>query len=117
MALERIRSIPPLPEPPENLSGPPAALWREVVAEFDLESHQFHLLAAACDAYSRMLEARDLVDEQGPVVTDSRGGVKAHPAVAIERDCRLGFARLMRELALDVPVPDSRPQRRGGQVS
>lgn len=117
MALKSVRTIPSLPEPPKHLSGDPARLWRDTVAEFDLEAHQIALLGAACDALARMLEARDLVNAQGPVVTDSRGGVKAHPAVAIERDARLGFARLIRELALDVPVPDSRPARRGGQAS
>jgi hypothetical protein len=32
-------------------------------------------------------------------------GKKTHPAVNIERDSRLAFARILRELDLDEPVP------------
>jgi hypothetical protein len=34
--------------------------------------------------------------------------VRAHPAVAIERDARTGFARIIRELDLDVQPPSAR---------
>jgi hypothetical protein len=36
-----------------------------------------------------------------------RRGVKPHPAIAIEQDSRLGFARLIRELDLDTEPPVS----------
>ena len=104
-----------LPKCPEHLSGAPARLWADTVAAYDLEPHQLALLGAACDAQARMIHARDLVLEVGPIMLDGKGTPKAHPAVAIERDSRLAMARLLRELGLDVPVPDSRPPRRGGQ--
>ena len=102
------------PKCPEHLSGPPAALWADTVATFDLEAHQLALLEAGCDAYARMIHARSTVLEVGPIMLDGKGTPKAHPAVVIERDSRHAMARLLRELGLDIPVPDARPNRRGG---
>lgn len=99
------------PDPPPHLSEPAAAWWQSVVNEFEFEPHQWPLLEAAADAYMRMIDARDLVLTEGQVVLDRYEKPKAHPAVAIERDSRLALARLVRELALDVPVD---VPRRGG---
>lgn len=59
----------------------------------------------------RAAQARDLVAAAGLVVATSDGGRKPHPAVNIERHARLAFARLARELDLDVdgPAPGARP--------
>lgn len=103
------------PKCPEHLSGPPATLWADTVATFDLETHQLVLLEAGCDAYSRYLEARATVLAEGTYVTDRFGQLRAHPAVGIEERARVAMQRAIRELGLDVPVADTRPPRRGGQ--
>jgi P27 family predicted phage terminase small subunit len=76
-----------------------------VVADWQLEDHHMRLLTSACEAWDRCAEARELIARDGLVTTTARGGVRAHPAVAIERDARLAFARLLRELDLDVSPP------------
>lgn len=100
---------------PEHLSSDASAWWDAVVRDFKLEPWQFGILEAAADALDRMLAARALVIEHGELVADSRGGLKLNPACALERDSRTAYLRAVRELALDTPVPEARPPRRGGQ--
>jgi len=71
------------------------------------------LLQAAGEAWDRLQQSRALLDSQGLTLA-GREGVKVHPAVAIERDSRLAFARLIRELDLDLDPPaaaDMRPPK------
>ena len=104
-----------LPAPPEHLTEPAAAFWRDVVTEYELDAHNLKRLEAACDSYDRMCAARRAVLEAGMVFEDRFGQVKPSPAIAIERDARLALLRALRELGLDIPVPEGRPPRRGGQ--
>jgi phage terminase small subunit len=88
--------------PPEHLSDAAKAWWREVLRDFDLEPHHLHLLALAAGAWDRAEQARRTLADHGAVTfVAANGDLKAHPAVAIERDARIAFARLVRELDLD----------------
>lgn len=59
----------------------------------------------AAEAWDRGQDARELVATEGAVYRDRFDQPRAHWAVAIERDARLAFARLLRELDLDVEPP------------
>ncbi len=96
----------PDPKPPNTLDGPGRALWRSVVAEYDLQPHQLKILEHAAMATDRAHTAAKAVRSEGVTTLDRFGAVKAHPAVGIERDARLAVARLLRELALD---PEDEP--------
>jgi hypothetical protein len=49
---------------------------------------------------------------RGITFVDRLGYPRKHPALSIEENSRLQFARLMRELDLDgEPLPDPRPSR------
>ena len=63
------------------------------------------LLQAACEAWDRLQEARELLAKDGLCIAGREGGLRPHPAVSIERDSRIAFARLVRELDLDVEPP------------
>lgn len=110
------------PDPPEHLSADAAAWWREVLRDYSLEPHHVRLLQSACEAWDRMAQARQaLADHGGLTFTDERGVIRSHPCVAHERDARVAFARLVRELDLDTgpPAETRRPpalisNRRGG---
>lgn len=60
-----------------------------------------------------MRQAQAQLADDGLTTVDRYGGVKAHPAVVIERDSRTAFLRAMRELGLDLEAPaTSRPPSR-----
>jgi len=96
------------PSPPKHLSADMRAWWKQVVSEFQLEPHHLHLLQAACEAWDRTQGAREALLLHGTVFVDDRGRPLARPEIQIERDSRTAFARLVRELDLDVEAPRDR---------
>lgn len=96
-----------------------------MIAEYALEPHHLHLLKLACEALDRAEEARGALATHGTTYIDRFGAPRLRPEVAVERDSRLSFARLCRELDLDTEAPVSsrtgppalRSNRRGGFAS
>jgi len=78
-----------------------------VVTTYVLEAHHRRLLTLAAEAWDRTCQAREALAEHGLVFEDRFGQPHARPEVGIERDSRLAFARLLRELDLDVEPPAS----------
>lgn len=106
----------PAVKAPRYLSAPTRRWFEQVVADYVLESHHLRLLELACRAWDRAEQARMTLVTEGLTVKDRYDQVKPHPAVGIEKDSQIRFARLIRELALDIePPPESRPPRTGGQ--
>ena len=102
------------PTPPKHLSAAAKKWWKQVDREFELEDHHRHLLTLAAQSWDRATQAREVIAEEGITVLDRYGCPKAHPAVAIERDSQLRFARLLREMQLDdEPEPPRIPRKRG----
>lgn len=95
-------------EPPAHLAPETAAWWNAVLGDYDLEAHHLRLLRLACEAWDRCQQAREILDRDGLTVPTGEGGLKAHPAIGIERDARTAFARLLRELDLDADQPPER---------
>ena len=93
------------PQPPKHLSRESRAWWRSVVSDYELELHHLKLLQSACESLDRVAEARLLIERDGVVIEDRFGQQKPHPACDIERHNRALFARMLRELALDVEGP------------
>ena len=96
------RPISTLPEPPSHLTKDAKAWWKEVVRDYALEPHHLRLLQCAAEAWDRMQQARKALADHGALTfTDDKGTIKNHPAVSVEKDSRIAFARLVRELNLD----------------
>jgi len=103
-------------KPPAHLRPATARWWCSVVSDFELEPHHVKLLTLAGEAWDRCSQAREIVQKEGLTFQDFRGKPKTRPEIGIERDSRLSFARLVRELGLDVADPDqARPPRTRGQ--
>lgn len=103
------------PSAPAHLAEPTRKWFLAVIRDYQLEEHHVRLLTLAGEAFDRATQARQLIERDGLVVpTGAEGGLKAHPAIAIERDSRLAFARLLRELDLDTDAPsETRPPALG----
>lgn len=103
------------PKPPKHLSVPMRRWWAAVLRDFDLEESDLKLLTLAAEAHDRCTAAREVIETSGAFYSNRYGEPRAHPAVAVERDSRIAFARLLRELGLDgEPIePDVRPPRLG----
>lgn len=92
---------------PTHLSTESRRWYAEILKDFDLESHHKKLLQAAAECWDRAGEARRAIAKDGLTHRDRHGNLRPHPAVTIERDNKTLFARLLRELALDVSEPES----------
>lgn len=90
--------------PPKHLSAEAGKLWRSVLEDYELEPRHEAVLLVALEAMDRMREAQQAIKNDGAYI-GGRFGLKAHPALAIERDSRLAFLRAARELGLDLEAP------------
>lgn len=90
---------------PKHLNKETRAWWRSVVGEYELEEHHVKLLTLAAEAWDRCQQARAALDAEGLTYTDRFRAPRCRPEVAVERDSRLAFARLIRELDLDTEPP------------
>ncbi len=92
--------------------------WVELVYEqYVLEAHHERLLMLAAETLDEVEAAREIVAREGLTVITDRGGRKAHPCMAVMRDGRIAFARLLKALDLDhetaLPVPGQRSHHKG----
>jgi hypothetical protein len=97
---------------PKHLRPATRRWFRGVLENYELGDHHLMLLTLAGDAWDRAEGAREAIGEYGTVFTDRFGAPRSRPEVAIERDSRVAFARLIRELDLDIegpPLPPGRP--------
>ena len=86
---------------PAHLSASTRDWFASVVATYELEPHHLRLLTLASEAWDRTQQAREVIDNEGITFLDRFDQPKARPEIGIERDSRLAFARLVRELDLD----------------
>ncbi len=89
--------------------------WEKVNQDYELESHHLKLLTMAAESWDICQQARQIIDREGLTFMDRFGQPKERPEVSIAANARITFARLIRELALDIEPPQDtgRPPRVG----
>ena len=88
---------------PPGLTKATRIWWTDVVSTWELDIHHLKLLEVACRELDRAEEARLLIRKDGGVLAkDCFGQLKEHAARKVEREARITFARLVRELGFDV---------------
>ena len=98
---------------PEHLAPATREWWMATLRDFELEDRHLRLLTLAAESWDRCVQAREAIAEHGLTYVDRFEAPRLRPEVAVERDSRLAFAKLLRELDLqDAPPPDPRPSRR-----
>jgi phage terminase small subunit len=105
-------------KPPPGLRTETRKWWTTVVSTWALEEHHLHLLASACYELDRAEEARlEIRRAGGAVFTDRWGQPKEHPARKVEREARVTFTRILRELNLseDAAPEAARPPALNGR--
>src|SRR5258708_4461754 len=99
-----------IPKPPAHLQPPTREWFEQVIAAYDLEPHHVRLLTLAGESWDRGVEAREQLAKHGLTFTDRWGAPRGRPEIAVERDCRIAFARLCRELDLDSDLTPTAPR-------
>jgi hypothetical protein len=92
-----------VPRAPEGLASAGRALWRKILAVYELSPPELALLAQACktvDVLSRI--DRELAGA-GLVVKGSTGQQRAHPLLASRADQARTLEILIRGMALPMP--------------
>ena len=90
-----------IPKPPTYLKPDTQRFYERVVSDYHFEEHHVKLLESACQAWDEYQDAIAAIREHGQVFVNRHGEPRPRPEIAIARNARLNFARLMRELQLD----------------
>jgi phage terminase small subunit len=93
------------PTPPPGLRPATRRWFIETCQRWILDSHHVRLLALACQTWDEAQAAAMLVREEGVIITMPSGARRPHPATRVAGDARATFARLVRELDLDLEPP------------
>ena len=95
--------------PPKNLSSAVKKLWRKILEEYEItDGAGLQILEEALQALDRAREARERIDCDGMMILDRFGAEKVHPLLKIEHMNRAAFLAGIKQLNLDIELPDNR---------
>jgi len=98
---------------PKHLQAEGRDFWEKVLIDYELEeAHHLKLLENACQCVDRIAQSRRYIRKHGAFFKDRFNQLRESPAGKAERDNKVLFARLIRELQLDIEPPaENRPPK------
>lgn len=91
-------------------------LKKSILSEFDISDRGgLEILDRAIESFRRMREAEEIIDKEGLTVENRFGEKKEHPALNTERKARGQFLLAIKQLNLDVPIPNHKIGRPPGR--
>jgi hypothetical protein len=105
-SIRPVVTVSPPPRPPKGLSPEARKFWRAVTGAYVLEPHHLSLLEEAVRTLDVVRDAEAAILRDGSYVT-GRWGPRAHPAGAVRDRSRALYARLIREIGIDLVPSDS----------
>jgi hypothetical protein len=94
---------------PRHLKKETRRWIRKIIADYELEDHHVKILVSAGECWDRITLARECIRKVGAYGKDRFGCIRSNPGLRDERDNRIIFARLIRELNLSEEPPGPRP--------
>lgn len=94
--------------PPKHLSKRAAAFWCAITDKYEFEVHELERLLCACEQIDIIDASEAAIRRDGPFVQDRYGQQKAHPAIRTAQDARVIQLRALREMGIDIKVPEER---------
>jgi phage terminase small subunit len=88
------------PPPPRHLSKKMKAFWRSAFERRRIQPYKVEILLKACEAHDRSEQARRILKKEGLTYLDRFLAPRSRPEVAIERDSRSQFAKLLDQVGL-----------------
>lgn len=108
------------PPAPADLTAEGRALWRAVVATYELRADELPLLAEMARTVDDLALMRAALAETGAVVEGSKGQPRPNPLLGEMRGSRLVLARLAGQLGLpdeDAATSKTPAQRRASKAA
>jgi len=99
---------------PNYLSKKAKDFFNNILELYEFEDHHIKTLILAADCLDRIEEARAYVKKEGPYYKDRFRQPRPNPALKTIEQNKIIFARLIRELNLDIDEPNreiGRPPR------
>jgi hypothetical protein len=93
------------PRHPRHLRPETLRWFKTVLDGWELQDHHVRLLLIAAEAWDRAEQATEILAREGLTYLDRFAAPHARPEVKIERDSRTAYARMLRELDLDLEPP------------
>ena len=81
--------------------------YKHISGSWELEQHHLVLLENACHCLDRILSDRKILNEEKRFFVDRYEQPREHPAAISERQNKILFSRILRELNLDAEITET----------